>query len=182
MTTNSQHGVVSRMGIISALVPLIAVVAALVIRNLLILDYVHILLGAIWTGVDVFFGVIFRLIFRELSPDTRASVAIRMTPATLFFMPTASILTPLVGYYLAIRENVWDPTSGLFTWIFTVGILLVVTGFLTVFPSSLLIARSGKTDDVTLKRRLSWISNGALIQLAFQIVIISLMAVIVVFH
>ena len=170
------------MGIISVLTPLISVVASLVIWNLFILDYVHILLGAIRTGEDVFFGVIFRLIFRELSPDIRASVAIRITPVTPFFVSTTSILTPLVSYYLAICKNVQDPTSGLFKWIFIVGILFVVTCFLTVFPNSLLIARSGKTDDITLKRRLTWISNGALIQLAFQIVIISLMAVIVVFH
>ncbi len=182
MTWNQRPRVVGRMGVLSVLVPLIAVVTALIIGNMLVLDYIHVLLGAIWTGVDVFFGVIFRLIYRDLSPETRMTVAHRVMPATLFFMPTASILTPLAGYFLAVRENIWNPSSSIFTWIIIVAVLLVLSGFLTVFLNSLLIARSEVTDDSVIRRRLSWICNGALLQLAFQVVIFSLMAYLVVFH
>ncbi len=165
------------------LLPTITTLLILFSRNLLLMDYDHVLLGAIWTGVDVFFGLIFRFIFRDISRETRAIVARRILPATLFFLPTASILTPLVGYFLANNEGLWNLNNIIVDLVITIATLVVLTGFLTVFYQSLNIALSkGGLDDSMLLKRFAWISNGALLQAFLQIALISLMAYWVVFN
>ncbi len=168
---------------IAVAIPLISVIAAVAYGNLLFLDYVHVLLGAVWIGVDVFFGIIFRFVFRGVSSSTREAVARRMLPATLFFLPAASILTPLAGYALALQEGVWDTGSGVILAMIGIGSVLVISGFLTIFLQSLRIAQSptGTTDDQKLLRRFSIICNGALLQLALQVCTVSLMAELVVY-
>ncbi|MCW6158121.1 MAG: hypothetical protein LVQ63_01375 [Thermoplasmatales archaeon] len=164
-------------------VPAVATIAAIAVRNVLILDYDHVLLGAIWTGIDVFFGLIFRFVFKEVSRETRQTVAKRMLPATLFFLPAASILTPLVGYYLANIEGLWVTGNNIVNAVAVIAIVLAVTGYVTIFYPSILIAIEKEScDDGILKRRLSWICNGALAQAILQIGLISLMAYWVVFQ
>lgn len=164
-------------------IPAAATILAILLGNVLILDYDHVLLGAIWTGIDVFFGLIFRFIFRELSVETRQTVANRMLPATLFFLPTSSILTPLAGYYLANNEGIWSLGNPIVDAVIIVTAVVVATGFITIFYQSLLIAiGKGKEDDTLLKRRFSWIVNGAFLQAILQIGLISLMAYWVVYQ
>lgn len=165
-------------------IPSAATVAAIASRNILFLDYDHVLLGAIWTGVDVFFGLIFRYVYREISSDTRITVARRMLPATLFFLPAASILTPLAGYYLASFEGIWNVGNQIVDYVIILTSLAVLTGLLTVFLQSLMIilAREQKDKENILLRRFSLICNGALAQALLQIGLISLMAFWVVFR
>lgn len=179
---NEQKGLIVP-ALLVTIVPTLATIGAIAVRNVLILDYDHVLLGAIWTGVDVFFGLIFRFVFGEVSRETRLAVAKRMLPATLFFLPVASILTPLAGYYLANTEGIWIVGDPIVDAVVAVAIIVVVTGFLTIFYPSLLIAMGkGGGDDGVLKKRFSWICNGALVQAILQIGIISLMAYWVVFQ
>ncbi len=163
-------------------VPTIAVISAIWLKNILLLDYFHVLLGAIWTGVDVFFGLIFRFVYKEISPDTRKIVAQRILPATLFFLPTASILTPIAGYDLAKIEGIWSIRNTIVEAVVVLAAAVVISGFVTVFLQSLfIVTRRDKENDALLQRRFSWIVNGALIQAVLQIALISLMAYWVVF-
>ncbi len=169
--------------ILVTVIPTAATLAAIALRNVLLLDYDHVLLGAIWTGIDVFFGLIFRFVFREVSAETRQTVAKRMLPATLFFLPASSILTPLAGYYLANIEGIWSVGNPIVDTVIVVAVAVVATGFLTIFPQSLLIATGkGMMNDDILRKRFSWIINGALLQALLQIGLISLMAYWVVFQ
>ncbi len=163
-------------------IPTAATVIAILLRNVLLIDYDHVLLGAIWTGIDVFFGLIFRFVFKEVSVETRQMVAKRMLPATLFFLPVSSVLTPLAGYYLANIEGIWIIGNPVVDAVIVVATLVVATGFLTIFPQSLFIAIGKGKDDAILIRRFSWIINGALLQAILQIGLISMMAYWVVFQ
>ncbi len=169
--------------ILVTVIPTAATIIAIMLRNVLILDYDHVLLGAIWTGIDVFFGLIFRFVFKEVSKETRQIVANRMLPATLFFLPVSSILTPLAGYYLANIEGIWVLGNPIVNTVIVVAAVVVATGFLTIFYQSFLIAIGmGGGDDAILKRRFTWIINGALLQAVLQIGLISMMAYWVVFQ
>ncbi len=169
--------------ILVTVIPAAATIVAISLRNVLILDYDHVLLGAIWTGIDVFFGLIFRFVFKEVSKETRQIVANRMLPVTLFFLPASSVLTPLAGYYLANMEGIWTIGNTIVDIVIIVTAIVVATGFFTIFLQSLLIAiGKGMTNDDILKRRFSWIINGALLQALLQIGLISLMAYWVVFQ
>ncbi len=67
--------------------------------------------------------------------------------------------------------------------VIVVAAVVVATGFLTIFYQSFLIAIGmGGGDDAILKRRFTWIINGALLQAVLQIGLISMMAYWVVFQ
>ena len=173
-----------RAGVLSVAIPVMAFALAFASANLLWLDYVHVLLGAIWTGVDVFLGLIFAFVVRTLDSDTRKNVALRILPMTIFFIPAASFLTPTAGYILAVNEGIFSLSSPIIDAILIVGTLLFTTGFATIVPYSLLILREMRKETVSSKMvsdSLATISHGALAQMVFQVAIISLMAYIVVY-
>ena len=185
MTANEREmKSVVQAGVLSVAIPVMAFALAFASANLLWLDYVHVLLGAIWTGVDVFLGLIFAFVIRTLDSVTRKNVALRILPMTLFFIPAASFLTPAAGYILAVNEGIFSLSSPVIDSILIVGVLLFCMGFATIVPYSWLILREMRKETVSTKKVsdcLAMISHGALAQMFFQIAIISLMAYIVVY-
>jgi hypothetical protein len=141
-------------------------------------------LGSIWTGVDVFLGLLFTNVIKTINLETRKNIGIRMIPMTLFFIPSASIITPLAGYVLAVREGIFSFTTPLFISIIIVGVILVSIGFLTIVPYSYGIMREASRKEIDLERisrNMRIVSLGSMFQLVFQVIIISLMAYIVVY-
>lgn len=173
-----------RTGIIALVIPPLAFIIAYISGSMIFLDYIHVLIGAVWTGVDVFLGLLFSNVIRTIGPETRKNIGMRMIPMTLFFVPSASIITPLAGYILTLRAGIFSFTTPLFIAIIITGTILVSIGFLTVVPYSYGIARNisnGHWDLDIISRNMKIISMGALLQLVFQVIIISLMAYIVVY-
>lgn len=185
MTVNEREmKSVIRAGLLAVALPTLAFVLAFASANLLWLDYVHVLLGAIWTGVDVFLGLIFAFVIRTLDSDTKKNVAWRLLPMTLFFIPAASVLTPTAGYILAVNEGIFNHSSWIIDSILVVGGMVFAIGFATIVPYSWLILREMRIDTVNSKKIsdcLAIISGGALAQMVFQVAIISLMAYIAVY-
>ena len=173
-----------RAGVIAVMIPVIAFLGSWLSGSMLLLDYIHVLLGAIWTGVDVFYGLIFYFVISTMGPEGRSNISIRLIPMSLFFIPAASILTPLAGYILAVKEGIFSIHSEVFIAAIILGTILVAVGFLTIVLSSAIILRdirSGRINQEKNSRLLMFGSRGALIQLVFQIAIISVMAYLVVF-
>lgn len=176
----AEHSV--RAGAAAFITPVLAVVVAYLTGRILLLDYVHVLLGAIWTGVDVFLGLIFAGVIKTVDAKTRRNIAIRMLPMTLYFIASVSIVVPAAGMALAFKEGIFSLSLPLFTYIIIVGTALVVTGFATIVPCSWIIMRSASTmSDELLRRYTTIITSGALVQMVLQVAIISLMAYIVVY-
>jgi hypothetical protein len=176
---------VYRAGIIAIILPAVAFLAAYLSGSLLFIDYVHVLLGAIWTGVDVFYGLIFYFVISSLDDKTRANIAERLIPMSLFFIPAVSVLTPLAGYILAVKEGIWNPFDPVFSAALVIGGLIVAVGFLTIVPASALTLKEMKNESANYERRSHLLmigSHGALVQLILQIAIISVMAYIVVYQ
>jgi len=170
--------------ILSVVVPLLAFIIAVGLGNILIIDYLHVLLGAVWIGVDVFLGLLFVSVTKTIDDLSRAHIAERMTPMTLFFIPTASVITPLLGYILSVKEGIFSFTSELFISIIALGFVIVVISFAFILPYSYDLLRATGAESRNygrIFRRINQISEFALIQLAFQVALISLMAYIVVF-
>ncbi|MEM0157335.1 MAG: hypothetical protein QXN26_04635 [Thermoplasmataceae archaeon] len=180
---NIRSNRLSRAGMAAFLVPFAALAAAYLSGSILALDYVHVLLGAIWTGIDIFLGLLFSTVMGKSPVETRKNVAARLLPMTLFFIPAVSVVVPLAGYLLALNEGIFTLSTWLFRAIVIIGILLVGTGFATIVPFSIRIAGviSGKRAGDRLPFYLKAISTGALVQMVLQIAIISLMAYIVVY-
>lgn len=177
-------GSIYRTGFIALAVPAIAFILAYLWGSMLVLDYIHVLIGAIWTGVDVFLGLLFTNVIKTINLETRKNIGVRMIPMTLFFIPSASIITPLAGYVLAVRAGIFSFTSSLFIAIIIVGVVLVSIGFLTIAPYSYKILREASKREIDLEkisRNMRIVSIGSMFQLIFQVIIISLMAYIVVY-
>lgn len=177
---NIEHEKVA--GMISVIIPIIASIIAVLIPGILVLDYVHVLFGAIWTGSDVFLGLIFLIVLSGMENQIRSDIAKRLLPMTLFFIPIMTILTPVLGYALSIRENIFT-FNFLFTAIITISILLGLLTFVWILPSSYKIYHGFTNGKVDVNRNASLlmiIAKVATFQMILQIVIMSLMAYIVV--
>src|SRR5882757_6464506 len=65
------------------------------------LNFLHVFCGLLWTGIDLFMGFVLGPILRAVDVPARKAVLLRLTPRTLFLMPTLSIITGTTGWYLA---------------------------------------------------------------------------------
>ncbi len=82
----------------AALAVMIAVIAG---GNLWALNFVHVFCGLIWTGIDLFMGFMLGPILRSADVSVRKAVLLRLTPRTLFLMPTLAVITGTTGWYIA---------------------------------------------------------------------------------
>src|ERR1019366_7306532 len=87
--------------IAAAAAALAAMIAAILSPSLWVLDFVHVMTGALWTGID---------------------------PRTLILMPTLSIITSTSGWFLAVRLGYLDLGYPQFWWVIAaLGIVSVLT-------------------------------------------------------
>jgi hypothetical protein len=56
----------------------------------------------LWTGVDLFMGFVLGPILRRVDLSVRREIVRRLTPRTLFLMPTVSIISGTTGWFLAV--------------------------------------------------------------------------------
>jgi hypothetical protein len=88
--------------------PVVAVViAALVVsvatNRLWALDFFHVVGGGLWTGVDLFVGLVIGPILGRLSVPARIEFSTRFMPKMLLLMPTLVAVTLAAGWQLARR-------------------------------------------------------------------------------
>ncbi len=80
---------------------LAVMVVAIASDNHWFLNFVHVLSGLLWTGIDLFMGFMLGPILRKVPIAVRREILIRLVPRTLFLMPTLSTLTGTTGWFLA---------------------------------------------------------------------------------
>lgn len=85
-----------------ALAAIAAMIAVIVAGNLWLLDFVHVFSSLLWTGVDLFMGFVLGPILRRVDLSVRREIVRRLTPRTLFLMPTVSIISGTTGWFLAV--------------------------------------------------------------------------------
>ena len=77
-------------------------IAAIMAGNLWLLNFIHVFSSLLWTGVDLFMGFVLGPILRRVDLSVRREVVRRLTPRTLFLMPTVSIISGTTGWFLAV--------------------------------------------------------------------------------
>lgn len=120
-------------------IALLVMVAAIVYGNLWFLDWVHVMSGVLWTGIDLFMGFVIGPILRSVSVPVRKEIIIRLTPVTLFLLPTLSILTGTAGWFLAVQLGFMQLPWPQFGWIAAALILItlmVIQGLGYLLPTS----------------------------------------------
>jgi hypothetical protein len=159
--------------------PIIAFLAALVGNSLVFLDYVHVMTGGMWTGIDLFMGIFGRTVMVKISPPSRVEVAKRLTPTMLFLMPSIAAVATTAGYVLASNLGVWKLSNPYIAATIIVVLILLVQGFGILLPNELRVFRELRKDrpDTDKIVRLSMRNlNVSGSQAIFQIIIIYIMA------
>ena len=80
---------------------LVVMIATITSHHLWFLNFLHVFSGLLWTGIDLFMGFVLGPILRVVELPARKAVLLRLTPHTLFLMPTLAIVTGTTGWYLA---------------------------------------------------------------------------------
>lgn len=107
-------------------IPIGALILAIVTANLLLLNYVHVFTSILWTGTDIFMAFLLGPILRKVSLSTRKEVISWLMPKMVFYMPTVASVTTTAGYFLASKMGLITLESPIVYWIATVLIIVTV--------------------------------------------------------
>jgi len=113
----------------AVLVPVAALVAVTVAGDLRLLNYVHVLTGGLWTGIDLFMGILLGPVLAGMDPKSRANFFARFTPKMTFLMPVLSLVTIVAGITLARRLGYFpnaDPWLAIMTAAILIPVVLLV--------------------------------------------------------
>ena len=92
-------------------------IAAVMSHDRWFLNFVHVICGVLWTGIDLFMGFIVGPILKRIDIAARREVIVRLVPKTLFLMPTLAIITGTSGWYLAKDLGYLDLAWPQFGWV-----------------------------------------------------------------
>jgi hypothetical protein len=168
--------------IAAALAAVAAMIAAILGDNLWLLDFIHVMTGALWTGIDLFMGFVIGPVLRRVTLDTRRAMIAGIIPRTLILMPTLSAITSTAGWFLALRMGFLDVAYPQFWWV--IGALAIVS-VLTVQGLGILLPMNLKLyfeimkaapDHDKLKRWMRTYVRVVAVQGVMQVAIIVVMA------
>ena len=114
--------------------------AAIMSQDRWFLNFVHVMCGVLWTGIDLFMGFIVGPILKRIDITARREVIVRLVPKTLFLMPTLAIITGTSGWYLAKDLGYFDLAWPEFGWVaaaLTLVTLMTIQGTGYLLPMNL---------------------------------------------
>ena len=118
----------------------VVLIAAIASRDIWFLNWVHVICGASWTGIDLFMGFVIGPILRTLDVSVRKQILLRLTPRTLFLMPTLGIVTGTAGWFLASDLVVTSLPWPQIAWVYgalALNIAMSLQGLLYLMPTNL---------------------------------------------
>ena len=104
------------------------------------LNFVHVICGVLWTGIDLFMGFVIGPILRKVGMSVRREIIIRLVPRTLFLMPTLSIITGTTGWFLAEDGGLLYVSWPRFGWVaaaLALVVLMTIQGIGYLLPTNL---------------------------------------------
>lgn len=119
-----------------AAVALVVMVVVIASGHLLSLNFVHVFSGLLWTGIDLFMVFVLGPILRVIDISARKSVLLRLTPRTLFLMPTLSIITGTTGWFLAKDLGLTGLNWPQYAWVAAALALVVLMAIQARIPAA----------------------------------------------
>jgi len=128
--------------------PVGALIYSMNFGPVIILNYVHVMTGVLWTGIDLFMGVVLGPVLGRMEPKDRAAVFKRLVPKMTFLMPVLATVVITSGIELTQWLGYASP-SNLFAslgnpWILATVVivaLLTVQGFGLLLPNEIRVFR-----------------------------------------
>jgi hypothetical protein len=124
------------------LIPIVALVVAILSANLLLLNYVHVFTAILWTGTDIFMVFLLSPVLRNVNLSTRKEVISWLMPKMVFYMPTVAAVTTTAGYFLASKLGLITLNPPIGYWISAVLAIvsvMFVLGLGVLLPTNLRI-------------------------------------------
>ena len=164
-----------------ALAAIAAMIAVIVAGNIWLLDFVHVFSSLLWTGADLFMGFVLGPILRRVDLSVRREIVRRLTPRTLFLMPTVSIISGTTGWFLAVALGYTAFDWPAFWWVAAALILVTLMtiqglGFLT--PVNVYVClqlQKPKPDMTKISFWMRWYFYAVALQGLMQVAIIVVM-------
>jgi hypothetical protein len=102
--------------------PIVAVIVALLIVSIAgnwfwPLEFYHVVGGGLWTGIDLFVGLVVGPIIGRLSIPARTEFAAKFMPKMVLIMPTVVVMTLAAGFQLALKLGNLSPASPNHGWL-----------------------------------------------------------------
>jgi uncharacterized membrane protein len=142
-----------------ALAAIATMIAVIVAGNIWLLDFVHVFSSLLWIGVDLFMGFVLGPILRRVDLSVRREIVRRLTPRTLFLMPTVSIISGTTGWFLAVALGYTALDWPAYGWVAAALILVTLMtiqglGFLT--PVNVYVCLQLQKREPDMKKISSW--------------------------
>jgi len=121
-------------------VALAVMTAAIMSHDHWFLNFVHVICGVLWTGIDLFMGFVVGPILRRVDVGVRREIILRLVPKTLFLMPTLAIITGTTGWYLAKDLGLLGVPWPQFGWVaaaLALVVLMTIQGVGYLLPTNL---------------------------------------------
>jgi len=156
--------------------------AAILLGNVFFLNFVHVMCGVMWTGIDVFVGFVLGPSLRQVDLPARRALSMKLLPRMLFLMPSLAIITGTAGYFLAKTLGFLDVSYPDKLWVdaaLVIIAILTVQGLCVLLPINLLTClelQKEQPDLDKLGHRMRIYVRQTALQASLQIAIIVVMA------
>jgi len=145
-----------------ALAAIGVMIAAIVADNFWFLDFVHVSTALLWTGIDLFMGFVLGPILRRVDVSVRREIVRRLTPRTMFLMPTVSIIAGTSGWFLAVKLGYTALAWPAYAWVAAALALVTLMtiqglGFLT--PVNVFVCLELQKRDPDMKKVGFWMQR-----------------------
>ncbi|MCZ6589788.1 MAG: hypothetical protein O7B98_01440 [Alphaproteobacteria bacterium] len=101
---------------------------AILSRDLWFLNFVHVVAGLLWTGIDLFMGFVIGPILRRLDFTTRRPIISRLMPNMIFIMTPLGIIAPTAGWFLAVELGYLDLAFPQMWWFIAALVVTTILG------------------------------------------------------
>ena len=161
---------------------LAVMVAAILSEMLWFLNFVHVMAGLLWTGIDLFMGFVVGPVLRSCDLPVRRAIITRLMPRMLFLMPTLAAITGTAGWFLAKDLGFLDFGYPEFYWVLAALIIigaLTIQGFAFLLPTNLRVClemQKPEPDTAKIGRMMRNYVRGVALQGILQVAIIVVMA------
>lgn len=157
-------------------------IGAIVYPNDWFLNFVHVMAGIMWTGIDLFMGFVVGPILRRVDFVARRAIIGRLMPRMLFIMPTVSLVAGTTGWFLAERRGYTDLDYPELWWLvaaLAITTALTVQGLGILLPTNVRVyleMRKAEPDGARIGRLMRRYVRNVALQGLLQIAIIVIMA------
>ena len=177
--SEEKHRLLTPYSVLTLAVPLVALAAVMSMDSLLALNYIHVLMGGTWTGIDLFMGIVMGRVMKGLEPPARIQVIKKLVPVMLFLMPSLATAAITSGITLADRMHILTLESPTIVAAVVIVIILSVQGFGMIMPTEIRVFLEVRKKEPDRDKLIRWGMRNVKLagsQGVFQVALIFVMA------